>query len=164
MDILRSHVQALRAEGHAIDIVSAGGTNTRDMTGADPIVTELQAGTYAVMDSAYAPLAPAFRPALTMLATVVSRQADTAVLDCGTKSISVELGTPVASAGKVRDVHEEHTLLDVEPDASPRLGERVELSVVYCGGTINLHDVYYVCEDSTVVDVWEIEARGPGGS
>jgi D-serine deaminase-like pyridoxal phosphate-dependent protein len=36
--------------------------------------------------------------------------------------------------------------------------------VVYCGGTINLHDVYYVCQDSTVVDVWEIEARGPGGS
>jgi D-serine deaminase-like pyridoxal phosphate-dependent protein len=163
IDVLRRHAEGLRALGHRIEIVSAGGTNTRDMTGCDPLVTELQAGTYAVMDSAYAPLAPAFHPALRIHATVVSRHADTAVLDCGTKSLSVELGPPLASVGTVREVHEEHTLLDVDPEAPPRLGDRVELSVVYCGGTINLHDVYYVAEDATVSDVWPIEARGPGG-
>ena len=53
--------------------MSAGGTNTYDMTGADPRITELQVGTYAVMDAGYARLAPAFRPALTVLATVVSQ-------------------------------------------------------------------------------------------
>ena len=50
-----------------MEIVSAGGTNTHDMTGAHPRVTELQAGSYALMDAAYAPLSPRFRPALTML-------------------------------------------------------------------------------------------------
>jgi D-serine deaminase-like pyridoxal phosphate-dependent protein len=167
MAVLETYVKALRADGREIEIVSAGGTNTRDTTGDDPMVTELQTGTYAVMDSAYAPLAPAFQPALTVLATVVSRQGDTAVLDCGTKSLSVELGPPVTPMGAVREVHEEHTLLDVAPGATPRTGDRAELSVVYCGGTINLHEVYYVhdgaqgCE-ATVIDVWEIEARGPG--
>jgi D-serine deaminase-like pyridoxal phosphate-dependent protein len=84
MDLLARHVDALRADGREIEIVSAGGTNTYDMTGADPRVTELQAGTYAVMDAGYARLAPAFHPALTVLATVVSRKGSTAVLDCGT--------------------------------------------------------------------------------
>ena len=44
--------------------MSAGGTNTHDMTGLHPVVTELQAGTYAVMDAGYAPLATRFTPVL----------------------------------------------------------------------------------------------------
>jgi 3-hydroxy-D-aspartate aldolase len=160
---LRRHVEALRAAGHRIEIVSAGGTTTHAMTGADPLVTELQAGTYAVMDHAYAGLVPAFRPALRLLTTVVSRHGDRAVLDCGVKAMSIDLGLPDTPCGRVHEVHEEHMLLDVAPGTPVQLGDRVELGVVYCGGTINLHDVYYVAEGSTVVDVWEIQARGPGG-
>jgi D-serine deaminase-like pyridoxal phosphate-dependent protein len=162
MGVLRDHVDALRARGHAMEIVSAGGTNTHAMTGADPLVTEIQAGTYAVMDRAYAGLSPTFRSALLLLATVVSRHGERAVLDCGVKAMSVDLGLPDASFGTVHEVHEEHTLLDVPADTPLRPGDRVALSVVYCGGTINLHDAYYVVNGQTVVDVWEIGARGPG--
>jgi D-serine deaminase-like pyridoxal phosphate-dependent protein len=164
MDELAEYVDALRDDGHAIEIVSAGGTNTYDMTGADQRVTELQAGTYVVMDAAYAPLAPAFRPALTISGTVVSRQGTTAVLDCGTKSVAVDAAPPTSPVGSVREVHEEHTLLDVGDGDPPALGDVLELTVGYCGGTINLHDVYFVASGEEVVDVWPVRARGAGWS
>ena len=62
MDLLARHVDALHDDGHEIEIVSAGGTNTYDMTGGHPCVTELQAGTYAVMDTP----TPAWRPHSTL--------------------------------------------------------------------------------------------------
>jgi D-serine deaminase-like pyridoxal phosphate-dependent protein len=162
MNDLRRYVDALREDGHPIEIVSAGGTNTYDMTGAIDLVTELQAGTYVLMDAAYAPLAPAFHPALTVMATVVSRQETTAVLDCGTKTIAIDVALPTPPLGRVREVHEEHTLLDAGKGEPPALGDALELTVGYCGGTVNLHDVYCVASGQEIVDVWSICGRGPG--
>jgi D-serine deaminase-like pyridoxal phosphate-dependent protein len=159
-------VEILERAGFEIEIISAGGTNTYDMTGANPRVTELQAGTYALMDMAYGPLVPAFKPALTILGTVMSRNERTAVLDFGTKVMAMDLGRPalVEPCATVRAVHEEHTLLDVQDDARLHVGEPVEVIVGYCGGTVNLNDVYHVVENDQVVDVWPILARGPGRS
>ena len=161
---LVARVERLETAGFPIEIVSAGGTNTHDMTGAHPRVTELQAGSYALMDAAYAPLSPSFQPALTMLATVISRHETTAVLDCGTKVVAIDLALPVPldSTMRVRELHEEHALLDVAADHPLRFGDRVELTIGYCGGTTNLHDVYHVVEQDRVVDIWPILARGDG--
>jgi D-threonine aldolase len=166
LERLLACVEILERAGFEIEIVSAGGTNTYDMTGANARVTELQAGTYVLMDMAYGPLVPAFQPALTILGTVMSRNERTAVLDCGTKVMAMDLGRPalVEACATVRVVHEEHTLLDVQDDARLRVGEAVELIVGYCGGTVNLNDVYHVVENDQVVDVWPILARGPGRS
>jgi D-serine deaminase-like pyridoxal phosphate-dependent protein len=163
MDLLASYVDALRADGYEIEVVSAGGTNTYDMTGADSRVTELQAGTYAVMDAGYARLAPAFQPALTVLATVVIRKGPRVVLDCGSKAIAGDVSGPVPTVGTVRELHEEHMLLDVDADSAvPAIGDVLEVTVGYSGGTINLHDVYFVASGAEIVDVWRITARGPG--
>ena len=162
MDHLGRYVEALERDGHAVAIVSAGGTNTYDMTGVHPRVTELQAGTYAVVDAAYARLVPAFRPALTLMATVVSRKAGTAILDCGTKALAVEVAPPEPPSGEVREVHEEHTLLDVRDDERLAIGDVVELVVGYSGGTVNLHDAYFVASGEEIVDVWPIVATGAG--
>jgi D-serine deaminase-like pyridoxal phosphate-dependent protein len=164
MDRLIAAVDALEARGFEIEVVSAGGTNTYDMTGANPRVTEIQAGTYVLMDAAYAPLAPAFEPALRMRGTVVSRNERTAVLDCGTKVMAMDTGPhAVMEPGvTVREVHEEHTLLDVEDVNRLPVGESLEMIVGYSGGTVNLNDVYNVIEGDRVVDVWPIMARGPG--
>ena len=162
MDVLAGHVDALRADGREIQIVSAGGTNTYDMTGADARVTELQVGTYAVMDSSYARLAPAFRPVLTVLGTVVSRKGTTAVLDCGNKVIA-GASASIAPVGAFRELHEQHMLLDVDAAvANPFVGDVLEVTVGYSGGTINLHDYYFVASGQEIVDVWKITARGPG--
>jgi D-serine deaminase-like pyridoxal phosphate-dependent protein len=161
---LVGRIEKLERAGFSIGIVSAGGTNTYDMTGAIARVTELQAGSYVVMDAAYAAINPAFKPALTVLGTVISRQGATAVLDCGTKTFAMDLGKPrpVGSPVTVREVHEEHTLLDVGADQSLAPGDRVELVIGYCGGTTNLHEVYHVVERDRVIDIWPILARGDG--
>jgi D-serine deaminase-like pyridoxal phosphate-dependent protein len=69
---------------------------------------------------------------------------------------------PMDFSIRVREVHEEHTLLDVAANHPLRFGDRVEMTVGYCGGTVNLHDVYHVVEQGRVVDVWPILARGDG--
>ena len=74
---LSRHVAALRGAGFAPEIVSAGGTGTYDITGSWPDVTEVQAGSYIFMDGAYRIVRPDLgRPALTLLATVISRRGD----------------------------------------------------------------------------------------
>src|SRR6202030_3640038 len=100
-------------------------------------------------------LTPTFRPALNVLARCISRQADTAVLDCGTKAITVEYMQPrlPPGCGRIREVHEEHMLLEVSTADGPGIGETVQIGIGYCGGTINLHDAYYVTRGDTVVDV-----------
>ncbi len=162
MNLLARHVDALRADGCEIEIVSAGGTNTYDMTGADSRVTELQVGTYAVMDAGYARLAPAFHPALTVQATVLSRSGTRAILDCGTKAIAADVASPVPPVGQLREVHEEHMLIDVDAAATLGVGDVLAVTVGYSGGTINLHDVYFVASGEEIVDVWPIIARGAG--
>ena len=166
LDLLAERVARLREAGHAIEIVSAGGTNTHRFTGPHPAVTELQVGTYAVMDTAYQPFAPGFEPALGVLGSVVSAHGDRVILDCGSKTIAdISLAPPGAPAGMtVRELHEEHALLDLDPGFGPppALGERIELTVSYAGGTVNLHDSYHVIDDGRVAGVWKIVARGPG--
>ena len=164
MDLLAQHVEVVRDLGVAAEIVSAGGTNTSAITSTHPIVTELQAGTYALMDTAYAPFAPDFEPALTVLGSVSSRHGSRAILDCGTKVVGVMDLAPARVVGfdaTVAELHEEHALLDLG-DADLRLGDRVELVVGYSGGTVNLHDYYVVIKDGSVWDVWPIVARGAG--
>ena len=156
---------ALSADGHAIEVVSAGGTNTYDLTGANPRVTDIQAGTYAVMDTSYAIIAPRFQPVLSVLGTAISHHGRRLVLDCGSKvHATTELAPPtvVGLDASVLELHEEHALIELGDDDAPRLGDRVELLVSYASGTVNLHDFYLVCAGDEVVDVWPIAGRGPG--
>jgi D-serine deaminase-like pyridoxal phosphate-dependent protein len=166
MDALASGAGALRDAGHDIEIVSAGGTNTYEFTGRHQDVTEIQAGTYALMDTAYSPFAPRFRPALSVLGTVVARHGRRVVLDCGSKVIgTLDFASPLVRRPgiEVHEIHEEHTLLNVVDGDAPALGERIELVASYCGGTAVLNDRYHVVVDGDVVDVWPIVARSGAG-
>ena len=75
MKKLLAVADALEAAGFEIEVVSAGGTGTYDLTGANPRITEIQAGSYVFMDQTRLPIAPAFGIALTVLCTVISRTA-----------------------------------------------------------------------------------------
>jgi D-serine deaminase-like pyridoxal phosphate-dependent protein len=152
----------LRDAGIDVDIVSAGGTNTYDLTGCDPRVTETEAGSYVLMDTSYLLFSPAFKPALSILGTVIGRHGRRVILDCGTKSHAVMLEPPRTRDGSAIavEVHEEHALVDVAGDSLPSIGARVELVVSYCSGTVNLNDAYHVVEHDQVVDIWPIVGRG----
>jgi D-serine deaminase-like pyridoxal phosphate-dependent protein len=164
MERLLAVADALRSAGFSVEVVSAGGTGTFDLTGCYPGVTELQAGSYVCMDSARTDLVPDFAVGLTVLTTVVSRHQTTVVLDCGKKTVGVDFAPPriVGEAARVRYVSEEHTVFEVDSDCGLEVGQQVELLPSYCPTTINLHDVYYVVQDGVVIDIWPVLARGPG--
>ena len=152
IDKLVACADGLRAIGVDVEVISAGGTNTYDLTGADSRITDIQAGTYALMDTSYLPFAPAFKPALSVLGTIVSRHGTRAVADCGTKVMAMGLAAPLIRHGSslVAEVHEEHALLDIGGRDRLRAGDNVEFLVSYCAGTVNLHDAYLVVDDGRV--------------
>ena len=156
----------LRAAGLPVDVVSAGGTGTYAVTGTIPGVTEVQAGSYALMDTAYARFGLPFGEALRCLTTVVSRQGRLAVLDAGLKTLAVDHGNPELLEGtpaRVLFLSDEHTTLAADADFPARPGERVWLRPAHVDPTVNLHDRLYAICGEEVVDVWPVEARGYPG-
>lgn len=153
--------------GLCTDIVAGGGLGTWDITGANPKITEIHAGSYIFSDAFHRNLVPGFEVALTVLATIISRSKDTAVLDCGRKSIGIDRTPPevVGDLGSIRFehgeyfVHEEHTVLDLPSGSGLSVGDRVELMPGYSPTTVNFYDIYYVVSEGTVIDVWPIYAR-----
>jgi len=164
MDKLMEAVDYLARAGFESKVISGGGTGTYNITGAHPRLTELQAGSYVVMDAFHAQLVPGFPVALTVLATVISRQGNRAVLDSGRKTVGSELGLPRLKdvPATTASIAEEHLLVDVEPGYPLRVGDRVEVISGYGPTTVNLHDVYYVVEKDVVTDVWPVRTRGAG--
>jgi D-serine deaminase-like pyridoxal phosphate-dependent protein len=164
MDFLVEAAEAIRADGLPAPIVSAGGTATWDWTAAYPGVTEIQAGTYAVMDNYHAQMVGGFEHSLTVLTTVISRRPERVVVDAGNKSV----GAPELTTLKGHELEnfrfdEEHGMFVASPgDTSLAVGEVVELIPGYSSGTVNWYDAYHVVEDGRVVDIWPVIPRGPG--
>jgi D-serine deaminase-like pyridoxal phosphate-dependent protein len=164
MAVAGEHVPALREAGHAVEEVSGGGTGTYDMTGRNPLVTELQAGSFGLMDRFHAPLVDQFEFALFVASTVVARHGRTIVLDAGRKSVGIDYASP-RIAGIEMDARffaEEHCSFDFPDDPPLDRGDRAELIPGYAPTTVNLYDVYHVVAGDKVVDVWPIIPRGPG--
>ena len=116
--------------GLATEIVAAGGLGTWDITGANPRITEIHAGSYIFSDAFHRNLVPGFDPALTVLATVISADGSMAVLDCGRKSIGIDRTPPelVGVAGAIRFEHGEHFIheehIAIELEDPPEHGSR----------------------------------------
>src|SRR5206468_12156696 len=87
------------------DVISGGGTGTY---ATNKWVTELQAGSFALMDSDYGKLDSPFHQALFILATVISvNRRGWAVLDAGLKAIAMDHGNPTVEGGKLWFVSDE---------------------------------------------------------
>jgi D-serine deaminase-like pyridoxal phosphate-dependent protein len=165
IDKLDSVVDRLGREGFPSEVVSMGGTGTYDITGADPRVTEIQAGSYVFMDMFHGNLVPGFSNALTVLGTVVVHHDQTIVLDSGRKSIGIDYVLPTMVRYpfyQARFFAEEHALFDVDERCRLILGETVELVPGYAPTTVNLYDAYHVVEGGVVTDIWPVIPRGPG--
>jgi D-serine deaminase-like pyridoxal phosphate-dependent protein len=166
MERLITSVQMIRDDGLPCDIVSAGGTGTYDITGRVEGVTEVQAGSYVLMDTAYSKLDIPFEHAFTVLGTVISRPTETlCVTDSGHKACTQDHGNPSVKGiegANVLFLSDEHASIMLPPDAPHDVGDRIELLPSHIDPTINLHDVFYVIDGERVVDVWPITARGYG--
>jgi D-serine deaminase-like pyridoxal phosphate-dependent protein len=152
----------LENSGIPAPIRSTGGTGTYAVSGDYSGITEIQAGSYLLMDSIYLSRGAPFRRSLTVLATVVStRGHELAVLDCGVKAISGERGLPTLKdvpGAQVKALHAEHTIVELDPDAPPLTpGRKVEVWVHYSDATVNLHSKMYGVRHGELEEVFPIE-------
>jgi D-serine deaminase-like pyridoxal phosphate-dependent protein len=175
MALLGAAADALRAAGHAIRIVSTGGTGTALICKSCAGVTEVQPGSFVFMDSSYRRvLGGDYEPALTVLTTVISRpRSGEAVVDAGLKSLSTDSGfaEPKNLPGMAyRPAGDEHGILSwstatgaIGTSSDPpelRVGDRVELIPSHIDTTINLHDEYHIVVGALVHERWPVSARG----
>ena len=78
-----------------VKVVTGAGTGTWEFAAGFDGVTEIQPGSFVLMDCIYHGVRPEFGCALSILATVISRQPTWYVLDAGSKAISKDFGSPV---------------------------------------------------------------------
>jgi D-serine deaminase-like pyridoxal phosphate-dependent protein len=154
--------QQIEAAGIGVDIVSCGGTGDYSISATFPGVTENQAGSYLLMDTWYAPFAPDFRQSLSVLATVISKTpGERIVVDAGVKAISGERGLPSVkdiSGLRLKALHAEHAPIEiVDSGVMVEVGDKIEISVHYHDGTIQLHSRMYGIRDGKVERVFTIE-------
>jgi D-threonine aldolase len=141
------------------DIVSAGGTGTYDV---NTWATEVQAGSYVLMDTEYVPHAPAFRHALWVEATVVSANpGGWAVLDAGLKAFGMDHGDPtVVDAGDCWFVSDEHITFGTRPERTVKVGDRVRVLPAHVDPTVAQHERMHVLDGEDVVATWPVDLRG----
>jgi 3-hydroxy-D-aspartate aldolase len=164
MSALVATARLLREAGLPCDIVSAGGTGTYDISGRVDGVTEIQAGSYALMDSDYGRLDVPFEQAFWVLGTVISRpEPSRCVADCGHKAMTKDHGLPTVrgiEGATVTALNDEHATIAIPPASPLQVGDRLYLRPSHTDPTMNLHDAVYALEGERVVGVWPVAARG----
>jgi D-serine deaminase-like pyridoxal phosphate-dependent protein len=154
------------AAGQPCRIISAGGSGSYQHTADIPGITEIQAGGGIFACRYYTQMCQVegHRPALSVLATVVSRPArERAILDIGQKSISQYQTSPI-----LRDypncrfdkLSAEHATILVDSEIDLPIGEKVHAVPGYSDFTFVLHDRVLAVRDGRVESVWELLGRG----
>ncbi len=152
--------RALLGAGLDCRIVSGGGTGTYDITGQIDGIDEIQAGSYALMDSCYRSIRGEFRCAMSVLATVISASPDRIVADVGFKGMGCEFGPPAVAGlpdAKVVQVAEEHAIIR---GASPAVGAKLRLVPSHGCTTSNLHRRMWLVRGGVIEAMWPIEGSG----
>ena len=155
--------ELLEAGGITCPIRSAGGIATWKWTAGFPGITEIQAGTYVLMDNFHGKMVPGFEHSLTIQASVISRQSDKVIVDAGNKSVADP--ADVTILGHDHDVFrfdEEHGIFAAPRGSSLKVGDSVALVPGYSPSTVNWYDAYHVVRHGAVADIWPVIPRGPG--
>ena len=162
VEVIRTVREDFEKAGLSLEIVSGAGTGTYKYE--YPVLDEIQAGSYALMDWKYKVSAPEFDMAATVLSRVISTPTENrVVVDCGTKACSTDSGMPLVKG--MEDVRcdirsDEHGVLNLGPNANKvKVGDIVELYPSHICTTVNLHDKFYVIRKGEVEAIWPINAR-----
>ena len=153
--------------GLEVGMVAAGGTSDYDVAGSMAGVTDVAAGSYALMDYRHSKGRPELRPAARVMSTVTSHpEPGRAITDSGQKSVGIDLGLPVVedlSGVSLVRMSAEHGLLDLDGAAAEKsldVGAKVWLTPWDAGDCVNLYDYIHVARDGRLEAVWDVSARG----
>lgn len=149
--------------GLAVNIVSASGTSTLAEALADATVTEVQAGTYALMEPDLASLQLPFQCAVRVVGSVISRRANQVVLDLGRRAVGCDGGLPesIDPRGRTLRVNDEHAVLAWDGEL-PQLGQQLSLRPTQNRTTFNLHAVVWLCRMGRLVECARVAGRNRG--
>jgi D-serine deaminase-like pyridoxal phosphate-dependent protein len=135
------------------ELISAGGTGTYAL---NTWANEIQAGSYALMDTAYGQLGLPFEQAAFVLASVISSSPSWAVGNAGLKAFGMDHGNPGLTGGTVVFCSDEHVTF-----TPPRpVGDLAWLIPGHIDPTMACHERLYLFSGDTVLDVWPIDLRG----
>jgi len=159
---VRHERDRLTRAGIGCEVVSDGGTGTLDLVADGGVLTEIQAGSYVLMDARYCELELPFEPALFCAATMISRRSHKAgVLNAGLKALSADQGPHFRDPGvRVLGLSDEHARVALSPAHPLELGDTILLVPSHLDPTINLHDtllVYSAAPRQLVA--WPIDGR-----
>lgn len=176
MELASTVVKHFKHSGIPCPILTGTGTGTFDIDVEASEITEIQPGSYTVMDVEYSLIGSKinrsaftlFKPAMTLLTTVISsNRKEHVTVDCGTKSIYFDTKNKpkiISHTGLHYDwggFGDEHGKITAENSSElPKNGEVLELIVPHCDPTINLYDKFYIVENGVLDDIWEIDLRG----
>jgi 3-hydroxy-D-aspartate aldolase len=185
--VLKALVEQLGTNGLAPGTVTGGGTGTYSLDIAGGVFSELQCGSYALMDVEYGDCggpegAWPFRPALFIAAAVISAKHKTHVtIDVGLKATSMDVPPRIVSGAAAsslwRSLGDEHgavihpaiprgavDAIDADPsiawpDDAPAEGDIVWLQPGHCDPTINLYDGFWAVAENGLAEWWPIDGR-----
>jgi D-serine deaminase-like pyridoxal phosphate-dependent protein len=151
---------AVEDAGLAVRTVSGGSTGLFDQ---DQGLTEMQLGTYVLMEGRYAGVGLPFRPAVFCAATVISSSRDGhVVLDCGWKAVSAEFGLPHAPLGITPiKLSDEHLVCEVDRGLKLGIGDVVFVTPAHLDPTVNLHERLVMVRGDEVEE-WPVNLRRTG--
>ncbi len=143
------------------DVVSGGGTGTWD---SNRWITELQAGSYLLMDTAYAKLDLPFEQALSIIGTVISanRSGGWAVADVGLKALGMDHGPPSLAepaGAKLWFCSDEHITFGLRGVEQVRIGDRVRVLPAHVDPTVAYHERMHVVRGDEIVETWPVDLR-----
>ncbi|MEP6963693.1 MAG: alanine racemase, partial [Acidobacteriota bacterium] len=152
-------IGAMLRRGLCCDIVTGGSTGTWDIDTQVADLTELQAGSYVVMDMAYRREGLDFLNSLHVLGTVVSANHEGFVtVDAGYKAFATDRGYVPDVVGHEGATYrwggDEFGYVD---GAGVKLGERVRFLPPHCDPTVNLYDRIYACRGGDVEGIWAVK-------
>ncbi len=156
--------ELIQENGIPVEITTAGGSNTFNLTGLYPGITDIQVGSYVTMDAHNRDYGLDFEQAITVLTTIISRpEKGRAVTDAGKKSLSTDEGMPICMDAGITlfKLNEEHGHLKFDnPDFDLKVGDKIEIIPSHGCTTIPLFDRYLIIRNDHVESIAEIYARG----
>jgi D-serine deaminase-like pyridoxal phosphate-dependent protein len=164
---------ALRRVEVGAGLRSGGSTPTAALVD-EGALNEMRPGVYVFNDAQQVELGAAEWEdvALTAAATVVSRHGRDLVVDAGSKVLGADRPAWATGAGRLPDhpdarieaLSEHHaTVTFAEDSPLPELGSIVRVAPNHVCAAVNLADVVIVTAGGSVVDQWQVAARGRNG-
>jgi D-serine deaminase-like pyridoxal phosphate-dependent protein len=167
---IRACLDAAKAAGLAVEVVSGGSTPGAARTPLIPETTEIRPGTYAYHDAGTVarglatPDDCAFRVLVSVVSASVPGQC---VVDGGSKTFSFNAtkirggyGDVAGRPWKLDKLNDEHGFVLTDGAPPPRVGERLWIIPGHVGTCVNQHDEVWYGRAGKVEGKWTVAARG----